>query len=173
MNCPLGTRENAEQLLDYCSRNLDPQTTTILERHIAACPACREFVDKQSAVWQALDAWEAKPVSADFDRKLYTRIEADVPWWQTLLRPLRPVALRWNVAASMAGVFVLLTAGLLLNRPGAVSPVPEAPTQAQGQLLVQPEQVQPEQVEHALDAMDMLAEFDSHVKSSSGGNAKM
>jgi hypothetical protein len=158
----LETRDNAEQLLDYCSRKLDPQTTAILERHIAICPACREFAENQRAVWEALDAWEAEPVSADFDRRLYTRIENEGPWWRTLLRPL---ALHWNVAASAAGVFLVLTVGFMLNRPTAVAPLPAQPAQAQV------ETVQPEQVEHALDAMDMLAEFDSHMKS--GANAKM
>src|SRR2546429_35515 len=97
MICPLEDRENAQQLLDYCTRNLDAQAAAILERHIAICPACREFADNQRAVWQALDAWEAAPVSADFDRRLYERIEHDVPWWHGLVRPLRPLALRWNV----------------------------------------------------------------------------
>jgi anti-sigma factor RsiW len=166
MNCPLGTRDNAEQLLDYCARRLDPNTSAILERHIAICPACREFAENQRAAWQALEAWEVEPVSADFDRRLYARIESDVSWWQALLRPLRPVATHWNVAASAAGVFVVLTAGLLLNRPTAVAPTPET---AQAQV----ETVQPEQVEHVLDAMDMLAEFDSHVKSGASTNAKM
>jgi|SRR5689334_11690949 anti-sigma factor RsiW len=165
MNCPLQTRDNAQQLLDYCSRKLDPQTTAILEKHIAVCAECREFAAQQRAVWEALDAWEAAPVSADFDRKLYARIENDVPWWQSLLRPL---TLHWNVAASVAGVFVLLGAGLLLNRPSAIAP-PVRPETAQ----VQPVSVQPEQVEQALDAMDMLAEFDSHVKSGAAPNAKM
>jgi anti-sigma factor RsiW len=163
MNCPLESRENAEQLLDYCTRNLDAETTAILEQHIAICPACRQFAENQRAVWQALDAWEAEPVSPDFDRRLYRRIEEQVSWWQKLVRPLRPFALHWNVAASTAGVFVVLAAGLLLNRPPAAPPVSTDTAQV--------ETVQPDQVEHALDAMDMLAEFDHHVKS--GSNAKM
>ena len=165
MNCPLETRDNAQQLLDYCSRKLDPQTTAILERHITVCPACREFAVQQKAVWEALDAWDAGPVPVDFDRRLYTRIDNDVPWWHAFFRPL---TLRWNVIASAAGVFVLLGAGLLLNRPTAIAP-PAPPEAAQ----VQPAAVQPEQVERALDAMDMLAEFDSHVKSPAERNAKM
>ena len=163
MNCPLQTRDNAEQLLAYCSRKLDPQTNEIVERHIAICPACREFAEQQRTVWQALDSWEAAPVSQDFNRRLYARIENDVPWWQTLLRPL---TLRWNVAASVAGVFVVLTAGLLLNRPTAQ--IPTAP-----ESVAQVQSVQPEQVEQARDAMDMLAEFDTHVKAGKSPNAKM
>src|ERR1051326_3528000 len=147
MNCPLETRENAQQLLDYCARQLDSQTAAILARHIAVCPACRECAAQRSAVGQAMEAWEAQPGSAGFNRKLYARIENDSPGWRMLLRP---VALRWNMAASVAGVGLLLTAGVLLNHPAA-----GAPPQTD---VAQVESVQPEQVEHALDAMDMLAE---------------
>ena len=78
MNCPLETRDNAQLLLDYCTRKLEPESVAILERHIALCGACREFANSQRAVWDALDAWEAAPVSPDFDSRLYRRIEARV-----------------------------------------------------------------------------------------------
>jgi hypothetical protein len=157
MNCPLETRENAQLLLDYCTRKLEPETAAILERHIAICDSCREFADSQRAVWQALDAWEAAPVSPDFDRRLYRRIEAQVGWWNLLLRPFRPLTLRRTLpATAMAGLLVI--AGVLLERP-AISPVPALPTD-----VVQVDSVQPEQVEHTLDAMDMLNEFSHHVR---------
>jgi anti-sigma factor RsiW len=160
MNCPLQTRENAEQLLDYCSRRLDPRTALILERHISVCSECRKFAEDQRAVWDALDTWEAAPVSAGFDSRLYQRIANDQPWWQRIVRPLTQ---HWNVAASAAGVCVLLMAGVLLNRPVTVPEVAKDASQV--------EQVQAEQVEHALDAMDMLAEFNRDIKD--GSNAKM
>jgi anti-sigma factor RsiW len=162
MICPLDDGENAQQLLDYCTRKLDRPTAEILEKHMAICPACREFAAQQRAVWEALDGWEAEPVSADFDRRLYRRIEEQVSWWQRLTRPLRPLASHWNVAASAAGVFVVLAAGLLLNqRPAAVVERPNNDTA----------QVDVQQVEHALDAMDLLSDFDHRVKA--GSNAKM
>jgi anti-sigma factor RsiW len=160
MNCPLHTRENAEQLFNYCSRRLDPQTAAVLERHIAVCPECRQFAENQRAVWDALDAWEAAPVSAGFDRRLYQRIANEQPWWRRIVCPLTQ---HWNVAASAAGVCVLLMAGVLLNHPVTTPEVAKDAPQV--------EQVQAEQVEHALDAMDMLAEFNRDVKD--GSNAKM
>jgi len=163
MKCPSDAKENVGQLLDYCAHKLDPETAAVLEAHLAGCTACREFTDNQRTVWEALDAWEAEPVSADFNRRLYARIDREVPWWQALLRPLRPMAMRWNVAASAAGVLVVLAAGLLINRPGAIPPATHDTAQV--------ESVQPEQVEHALDAMDMLAEFDHQVNA--GNAAKM
>ena len=80
MKCPIETRENAEVLLAYCSRSLDAERTAILDDHIRICPGCREFVEGQRALWKALDAWEATPVSADFDRRLYQRIQKEVSW---------------------------------------------------------------------------------------------
>ena len=50
MNCPLETRDNAQLLLDYCARKLEPESVAILERHIALCSACREFASRQRAV---------------------------------------------------------------------------------------------------------------------------
>jgi hypothetical protein len=164
MNCPLETRENAQLLLDYCTRKLEPESVAVLERHIAICDACREFARSQRAVWHTLDAWEAAPVSLDFDRRLYRRIEAHVPWWNLLLRPFRPpfstVTLRRSLpAAAMA--CLLVVAGVVLERP-AISPVPPPKDVAQAQ-----DSVQPEQVERTLDAMEMLSEFSQHVRADS------
>jgi hypothetical protein len=158
MNCPLETRENAQLLLDYCTRQLAPETVAILERHIAICGKCREFAGGQRAVWQALDAWEAEPVSPDFDRRLYRRIEARVGWWNLFLRPFSRATLRHSLpAAAMA--CLLLVAGVILERP-AVSPAPPND-------MAQVDSVQPEQVERALDAMEMLNEFSHHVRTDS------
>jgi len=158
MNCPLETRESAQLLLDYCNRKLEPESVAIIERHVALCSVCREFARGQSAVWEALNDWEAAPVSADFDNRLYRRIEAQASWWELLVRPFRPfrhVTLRRSLtAASMA--CLLLVAGILLERPG-VSPAPVPNDMAQVDL-------QPEQVERTLDAMEMLSEFSHHVR---------
>ena len=160
MNCPLETREDGQLLLDYCTRKLEPERVAVLERHIAGCHVCGEFVRGQQAVWHALDTWEAAPVSLDFDRRLYQRIEAQTPWWSLLLRPFRPpfgaVTLRRGLpAAAMACLLVVV--GVVLERP-AVSPVPPPHDTAQV------DSVQPEQVERTLDAMDMLSEFNRHVR---------
>jgi hypothetical protein len=162
MNCPLETRENAQLLLDYCTRKLEPESVAVLERHIAICGACREFAQGQRAVWQALDAWEAAPVSLDFDRRLYQRIETHVPWWSLLLRPFRPPFSSFTLRRSLnaaAMACLLVVAGIVLERP-AISPVPPPKDVAQAQA----DPVQPEQVERTLDAMEMLSEFSQHVR---------
>ena len=164
MNCPLETREDAQLLLDYCTRKLEPEAAATLERHIALCGACREFASSQRAVWRALDAWEPAPVSADFDSRLFRRIENEVSWWDLLLRPFRPMTLRRSLPAT-AMTCLLVVVGVILERPG-VSPVPPAGavTYDVTHDVTQVDSVQPEQVEHALDAMDILNEFSHHVR---------
>ena len=71
MRCPIESQENADLLLSYSARRLNPEATAILEAHMEICPTCREFRDGQRALWEALDQWEARPVSPDFDRRLY------------------------------------------------------------------------------------------------------
>jgi hypothetical protein len=165
MSCPMETPGTAELLLDYCARKLSPESTAILERHFEICPSCRSFAEGQRAVWAALDSyaeWDAPTVSADFDRRLYGRIEKDVPWWDVLVRPLRPLMAHRAIAAAAAAC-LLITAGVLLDRPmKQVTPV--QPTMA----VVD---VQPEQVEQALNEMDLLSDF-SH-KARTDGNSKL
>ena len=156
MKCPIETRENAELLLAYCTRRLDAESTAILERHMEICPACREFAGGQRAIWEALDTWEAAPVTADFDRRLYRRIDREVSWWQWPMRHGLPIA----AAASL-----LVMAGVLLQRPAG------APPTAQPQ-SAQLETLQPDQVEPALDAMHMLGEF-SHRVPGDAADSKM
>ena len=164
MNCPLETRENAQLLLDYCTRRLEAEPAAALERHIAMCGACREFAQGQRAVWEALDDWEAAPVSADFDRRLYRRIEVRVSWWELLVRRFRPRP-QWRRLPAAAMVCMLLIAGVMLDR-SAVSPAPSPGDTAQV------ESVQPEQVERTLDAMEVLDEFSHHVRAD-GADSKL
>ncbi len=156
MNCPLETPETARLLVDYTSRKLGPEETALLERHLDLCPACRRFADAQSTVWSALDTWEAAPVSADFDRRLYRRIESENSWTDRLRSAFRPLLAYRGVPAAAAACLVLL-AGVLLEHPGKPQPAPVPPD-------VVMVDVQPEQVEKALDALDVLSEFNRKVR---------
>jgi anti-sigma factor RsiW len=155
MNCPMKLGENAGILLDYAAGKLNAEARVQIERHIETCPACIEF----AGVCQALDNWEPVEVSLDFDRRLYARIEQDVPWWTRLLRPLNPLFRHSVPIGAAAGVVIM--AGLLMNRPASV-PASPAPQSAQVEAL------QPEQVESALDEMEMLREFNHLVPDNAG-----
>lgn len=157
MNCPMKTGENAEYLLDYASGKLTAGMRAELALHIEGCPVCREFTGGQDAVWQVLGEWEPAAVSMDFDRRLFQRIEQQqVSWWTRLNWQLNPLFRHAVPIGATAGV--ILMAGLLMNRPATV-PVTANPESAQ---VV--ETLQPDQVEHALDDMEMLRDFNHLVK---------
>ena len=112
MNCPMESQESSALLLAFSSNRLDPDKAVPVQRHVETCSACQQFLAGQAAVWEALDMWKPEPVSADFDRRLYQRIDQHVSWWDLLLRPFRPAALsRGLPIAAAAGVLIM--AGLL------------------------------------------------------------
>jgi len=159
MRCPTETPESAELLLAYVAHKLDERQAAALAAHAAGCPTCREFTAAQNAVLQALDEWEAPPVAADFDRRLYQRIEKEVSWWDLLLRPFRPVMV--NRALPIAAAAGLLVAvGLWIERPGTlpVAPVPQS---------AQVEAAPADQAEHTLQEMDMMRQFSQLVHADS------
>ena len=120
-----------------------------IERHLSACPACRSKVAGQVALWNALDIWEAPPVSPDFDRRLYRRIDevARFSWWERLTRAFRRMPLSQAVPLT-ASAGLLLMAGLLLHRPGRIPPVA-----SRGEV------VRANQVERTLDDLELLRQF--------------
>jgi anti-sigma factor RsiW len=152
MNCPLETREGAEVLLDFCGGGLSPAAAASVERHLEACPACRQLVQEQRAVVAVLDSWTPAPVSRDFDRRLYQRIEHRPSWHETLAGWFRPLTAYRGVPAAVAAC-LLITAGVLIERPAKTPVKPEAVVE-----------VQAEQVEAALDTIDTLSEFSRKAK---------
>lgn len=142
MRCPLLSESSAELLLAYCARKLDPETVRVLERHMEQCPDCQVFSQQQRAVWEALDAWEALPVSPDFDERLYQRIEASARRGRGLA--LLPAWLR--APAPLAVASALLVAVLLLK----------APRPAASPEFNQADWVEVEGVEKALEDIEML-----------------
>jgi anti-sigma factor RsiW len=156
MKCPLETRENREILVAYSSRALNGGDTERLEAHLQSCSACREFVREQRAVWEALDGWEAAPVSADFDRRLFARIEGETSWWQRMTGPLG-FQLVYRALLPVTAVACLVVVGVLLERPSPpiVRPQPTA------QVV---EGLQPKQVVDALDEMEVLDQFNHLMK---------
>lgn len=162
MKCPIETQENAEWLLEYSAGKLDAGRTAIFEDHVRTCHACRKFAEGQRAVLSALDSWEAPPVSPDFDRRLYQRIETEVRWWDLMMRPFRPLLFRQGLPIAATAALVL-AAGLIWQQPPKISPS-ALPQSAQ----VQVESMPREQVEHALDEMDLMREFNRLVRPDTG-----
>ena len=151
MRCPIETQENAELLLSYSARRLNPESAAILEAHMEVCPACREFRDGQRALWEALDQWEARPISADFNRRLYRRIEEQqrLGWWARIFGPARPLFLRPALPLAATACLVLV-AGFVIDNPGRVAaPAPADNAQVR----------EVEQLEQTLQDVEMLRQL--------------
>jgi hypothetical protein len=136
-------------LLSYSARKLNPESTAILEAHMEVCPQCREFRDGQRALWEALDQWEARPISADFNRRLYRKIEEQerLGWWGRIFGAGRPMFLRPALPLAATACLVL-AAGFIIDPGRIVTPAGETP---------QVREV--EQVERTLEDMEMLRQF--------------
>lgn len=158
MNCPIQTEETADLLLAYTARRLDAAKTAILESHMDVCTQCAEFRVKQELVWQALDAWEAPAVTPDFNRRLYQRIESEAaaPWYVRLFTT--PWA-TWKPAIPLAFAGLLIMAGFVLDHqvPTATPATPPA---------IRVSVTEAEQVENALDDLQLLRQLDSSPPSS-------
>lgn len=165
LSCPLTSGDaEAALLLDYCNRKLDPDRAAVLERHIRQCPACAAFASSQALLWESLDAYEAMPVSPDFDRRLFARIEAEEqkPTWTKIwlrfwnrftMGGTLTGAQLWRPALPVAAC-LLVAMGLYL-RPGMESSRNPVTTEVSSIENA----IQPEQLETALEDMEMLRDL--------------
>ena len=158
MTCPLQT-DNADVLLDYCARVLDPERKAMLELHMAHCADCREMAEAQTQIWAAMDLYDAEPISADFDRKLYAKIaeRETVPVWERLRAPVREYLQgqpAWKPVLSIAVASAALALVFLVRND---VPAPVAPSA----IVIDVREV--EQAERALEDIEMLRQLDAPV----------
>jgi anti-sigma factor RsiW len=158
IDCPVQGSEGAGLLLEFLDRRLEPDLSARLERHIAVCADCSRVVNAQRSVWEALDNWEPERISADFDHRLFARLEQEdaredarrqgvlgrlAGWFSGVsLRPAIPVA---------AMCVVLM--GVFLYRPG------QQADPGQPAVVAEQVSVDAEQVETTLADLDMLQQL--------------
>ena len=120
-DCPLRT-QSADLLLDYSAGRLDAAARAALERHMNFCQNCAVFGTDQASVWQALDLWEPMPVSQDFNRNLWRRIDAAaaIPWYRSLAQSLGFA--NWKPVLPLTAAIALIAAGFLLDHRGTPRP---------------------------------------------------
>lgn len=147
MGCPIEDAGGDELIVGYGARTLAPEQHAELERHLESCASCRQVVEAQQLVWSALEAWTPAAVSGNFDERLFRRIENEQQkaWWRRLL----PEGGSWRPAVPVGVACAALIAAFLLKDPGVF---PEASSESQPKIEI-------EQVEHALDDMDMLKQL--------------
>ncbi|MGA2183953.1 MAG: zf-HC2 domain-containing protein [Bryobacteraceae bacterium] len=156
MRCPIEVGNGAEILVALAAGRLTPEEQKVFELHLAECAECRRLADAQRSVWSVLDAWKSPAVSEDFDSSLFARIAAEEqrPWWRRRWgfswRPMLPVG---AACLALVGVF-------LLHNPWPQTVVPAAPTTVI-RTQEDAQKVDVDQVERALDDMDMLKQLDT------------
>jgi hypothetical protein len=163
MNCPLRKEETAHILLDYSAGRLDTASVAGLERHMESCAECAAFRLEQAAVWDALDAWKPSPVGLDFNRRLWQRIDAAdaAPWYKRLTESLRMAPLHinaWKPVLPLTAAILLIAAGFLFDHPGGRSSAPGA---AADSVSVSVSVTEAEQVEQALDDIQLLRQLNT------------
>jgi anti-sigma factor RsiW len=149
MNC---LYKSDEALLDYTAGRMNADKMAALDLHMQTCPDCAALRFEQTAVWDALDAWEPAPVSVDFNRRLWQRIDAAdaAPWYQRLADSFRFG--NWKPAFALTAAMVVIAAGFILDHPAELRQA----TSAEGVSTTEAEQV-----EQTLDDLQLLHQFDS------------
>jgi len=128
--------------------SLAPEKDAELEEHLESCAKCRELAESQRALWLALDSWPPVAVSQNFDERLFRRIAAEQQqarwrrWW--------PMNWSWRPTVPVGVACAVLMAAFLVKSPVLST---------QSRLQSEPK-LQIEQVEHALDDMEMLKQLE-------------
>lgn len=158
MTCLLKSEERTGQMLAYCAGTLGAEAAQKLEAHMKSCAECAAEGLQQSRVWKTLDSWQPAPVSADFDRRLFAQINAlkAEPWWERAGNVLREFLqpLFAQPAFSVSAATLVIAAGFFLDHPVKISPFSTSP------VAVRVSPVEADQVEAALEDMEMLRQFD-------------
>ena len=167
MNCPLKTH-NSDLLLDDAAgtlarRSLDAATMAALSEHMETCPDCRAFRAGQKMVWDALDLWEPGPVSQDFNRRLWQRIDAAAvaPWYVRLADSIRMTS--WKPMIPLTAAILVIVGGFLLDHPGTNTKktTPDVTI------------IEADQVEQTLDDIQLLRQLDVTTTPQSTGQTRM
>jgi anti-sigma factor RsiW len=162
-------REGTELLLGYVSGSVSTDASAELKRHVEACLACEKFVREQQAVWEALDAFEAEPVSAGFNRRLYQRMEEPVTLRERFSASWQLLRFWHGLPVAGAAAAALLVGGLIWQMPSTN----RSATQQKPALTAKADVLQPDQLENALGDMEMLRDFNRVMRSDSPDAGKM
>ena len=150
IECPLRKEEDASLLLDHCAQRLDREQSALVTAHLASCPECRAFCERQSATWSALDLWDEVPVSNSFRRELDERIHSEPAWVSRLRGWASGISFKPAIPLGIAAALFLV----LVNVPSRQLPPPPETRDVQVA----------EQAERALEDIDMLEQLKLRVE---------
>jgi len=142
MICPKQNKQDEQILLEYCSGTLDEHRSAEVRNHAAECAECAAWIADQRVVFSALEEFAAPEVSPEFNARLYAGIEEQqrAGWWKQFWRTA------WKPALATVAAGVALAIGLMVSVPHSGTPPKKASV----------ENVDMDQVEHALEDLDLL-----------------
>jgi len=151
------TREEALEKIHDPRGPVDERERLALADWLERDAELRAVHEEQQALFAAMDAWEddVEP-SADFDRRLWARIEAEEArptWAQTLGSWLSWPRAAWASCAVAAAVALMVWAGPQ-SQPVEPEPVTKVALSGEDAEYL-------EELARALDDMEMLIEFDA------------
>jgi anti-sigma-K factor RskA len=162
MDCITDSKQGAEILLDYSAGTLDPIRAAELASHIRDCPDCARLIDAQRAVWETLDEWKPVEVAPEFDARLYARIAAEeaAPGWRQWLRRMMRPAVPLTAAAAVLSLALFIRFSDWddqLPDQAKTAPVAQVKTTAAEGAQGRPTGIDPDQLEQALEDMDLVS----------------
>lgn len=167
MKCYSKTPAGSALLFAYHAKTLDQVKAANLVLHVNSCPECQSTCAAQAAIWDALEVWETPPVSIDFDRRLYQRIqETDSRSFANRVRDLFASCFA-RPALPLALVSGLFIAGFLVDV--RVQSVPPAPAIPVGNSLHSAPSIDANQVKIALEDLQLLHELDQDEAGNASG----
>jgi hypothetical protein len=162
MTCPLQSESTIDVLLDYSAGKLDRARLASLENHMLTCAECSAFLAGQTDLWQTLDAWEPEPVSMDFNRRLWQRIDAEaaLPWYRKLADAFSTGA--WKPALPLAAAVLLVSTAFVMDHQRSV-PAPHGSETASGVSAggSNAAPLDADQVERTLNDIQLLGQLDA------------
>jgi hypothetical protein len=157
------TREQVlDRILSSTGPPMNPAEQVEFDHWLDQEPELRTLQQQQQELFSAMDLWSAEEPSAHFDEAVYARIEEDAqaqPAWRKFFFASWKPAFAAGLAAA-----ALLIGALLFDfeaTPGA----------AQVAVKAQPEAEYYEDIERALDDMEMLVDFDAFPEPATPGRS--
>jgi anti-sigma-K factor RskA len=137
MTCLRENLKGADLLIGYLEGTLSAEERAALDQHASACAECRGLLAAQ----EMLGDDDVPEVSADFDARLYARLqqEQQQQWWRRFL---------WRPAVPLAAAAAILAVTLWVR--------PVAPPQVDEPKSAMVDRVEIEQLEQALDDVELL-----------------
>jgi hypothetical protein len=158
MICPLNSEDTFDVLLDYSAGKLNRAQAARLEQHRLLCADCSAFLAGQTELWQSLDVWEPEPVSMDFNRRLWQRIETEAaPSWGRRLADFFARG-AWKPVLPLTAAAVMVIGGFMMDHQASVPAIQSAHNSVDVAAAVS--ETDAELVEKTLDDLQLLSQLD-------------